>query len=261
MISDSSGTSSLTPPDMVLSACLDSGTTQMLLPNSIVEQIFQYTGAVEGFFPCNLSTCDTILTFGFGGKDGACISVPMSELIVSYVGDTFFADGTEACELGVSGQPASEEVILGNTFLRSAYVACNLDAKRIGFAHAKWDAGRASNIVEIDKEIPMPVKDELALLSFPNPSSASSTEPAPNQAAGASETALASGRHLQLKRMALYRSCRWRRLARRGALHFLSRLCMCLLLLLHLVARVQMRLQRVQLRLQRGQYLLQVQML
>ena len=89
---------------MVLSACLDSGTTQMLLPNSIVEQIFQYTGAVEGLFPWNLSTCDTILTFGFGGK-GARISVPMSELIMSYVGDTFFADGTEACELGISGQP------------------------------------------------------------------------------------------------------------------------------------------------------------
>ncbi|KAK3169778.1 hypothetical protein OEA41_009162 [Lepraria neglecta] len=155
-ISDSSGTSSLTPPDMVLSACLDSGTTQMLLHNSIVEQIIQYTGAVEGFFPCNLSTRDTILTFGFGGKDGARISVPMSELIMSYVGDTFFADGTEACELGVWGQPASEEVILGDTFLRSACVVYNLDAKRIGFAHAKWDAGSASNFVEIDKENPMP---------------------------------------------------------------------------------------------------------
>ena len=117
--------------------------------------------------------------------------------------------------LAFRDSPASEEVILGNTFLRSAYVVYNLDAKKIGFAHAKWDAGRASNIVEIDKENPMPgAKDELALLSFPNPSSASSTEPAPNQAAGASETALASGRHLQLKRMALYRSCRWRRLAR-----------------------------------------------
>ena len=256
MISDSSGTSSLTPRDMALSAWLDSGTTQMLLPNSIVEQITQHTGAVEGFFHCNLSTCDTILTFGFGDKDGAHISVPMSELFMSYVGDTFFADGTEVCELGASGQPASDEVILGDTFLRSANVEYDLDTKGIWFAHAKWDAGSASNIVEIDKENPMPgVKDELALLSVPNPSSASSsTEPAPNQAAGASETALARGPHLQFKRMALYRSCRCRRLARRGALHFLSRLCMCLLPLLHLVARVQLRLQR-------GQYLLQVQML
>ncbi|KAL2052696.1 hypothetical protein ABVK25_006936 [Lepraria finkii] len=203
-ISDSSGTSSLTPRDMALSAWLDSGTTQMLLPNSIVEQITQHTGAVEGFFHCNLSTRDTILTFGFGDKDGAHISVPMSGLFMSYVGDTFFADGTEVCELGASGQPASDEVILGDTFLRSAYVEYDLDTKGIWFAHAKWDAGSASNIVEIDKENPMlGAKDELALLSVPNPSSASSTEPAPNQAAGASDTALASGPHLQFKRMAL----------------------------------------------------------
>ena len=61
-------------------------------------------------------------------------------------------------------------------------------------------------------------KDELALLPVPNPSSASSTEPAPNQATGASETASATQADGTLPFMPMEAPCT----ARSFALHELA---------------------------------------
>lgn len=68
-----------------------------MLRNTTVEQIPRYTGAVEDSVPCNLSTCDAALTFGLGGKSGAFICISVSEVVMFYTGNLYFADRTEAC--------------------------------------------------------------------------------------------------------------------------------------------------------------------
>ena len=162
-LKDDSGVEIIGSHNLNFPAVLDSGTTNTQLPSILAQPLIDYAGAVMGpgniglLAPCNLASCEkTILTYGFGGKDGATINVPFSEFIESYTGDLFFADGTEACQLGIQGQSNEELAILGDTFLRSAYVVYNLDAKRIGLAQSKKNASTGSNILEINDENPIP---------------------------------------------------------------------------------------------------------
>ena len=52
------------------------------------------------------------------------------------------------CALGVSPIDDDQTVILGQTFLRSAYVFFDVDLKQIGFAQARWDV-EESDIQEV----------------------------------------------------------------------------------------------------------------
>lgn len=86
------------------------------------------------------------IDFGFGGRQQgeAIVSVPFSEMIVPIYTDKdqllLLPNGRPACRLGVepaSGVPGDHYAILGNTFLRSAYVVFDIDHKQVAIAPAR----------------------------------------------------------------------------------------------------------------------------
>ena len=72
----------------VYPALIDSGAGGLQAPGFIVKALMDYTGAVidaslggPAAVPCNLSTAEASIVFGFGGKGGPQISVPLADLI------------------------------------------------------------------------------------------------------------------------------------------------------------------------------------
>ncbi|OAA63613.1 candidapepsin-4 precursor [Niveomyces insectorum RCEF 264] len=113
--SSSSSTSSKTYPNSALQVFLDSGSTLTLLPTALADAIAADFGAAaggnaNGFYTvdCSLAGRPGSLDFAFAG---ATVRVPYHELI-RRSGNT--------CMLGIQG--SADFVLLGDTFLRSAYV-------------------------------------------------------------------------------------------------------------------------------------------
>jgi hypothetical protein len=127
------GDSSLYPAN----ALLDSGTTLILLPIPIADAFAEYFGAVldesEGLY--NLPNCDLQFTqsgsldFDFSGVK---ITVPFSELILH----DLYGNGSDICSLGISPINATC-AILGDTFLRSAYVVYDLVCSHFFSAYSR----------------------------------------------------------------------------------------------------------------------------
>ena len=124
------GASSLFP----MSVLLDSGSSYMSLPSGLVEGLAaamgaSYSSQLSGYVlpNCNLQSAQGSLNFFFSGVG---IAIPYHELIViptaSDGTDITYRDGTPVCMLGVLAQSASDLAVLGDTFLRSAYVVYDL---------------------------------------------------------------------------------------------------------------------------------------
>ena len=152
-LTDGSGTSSLTDSKLVVPALLDSGTTLIQLPTDMAQKILDTVGGIldpsipQPLVPCNLSTAKATYVFGFGGSSGPKVNVPISQLIDPPDG-TVFADGTLACGFDIIGN-SEGQVILGDSFLRSAYVVYHLGAKTIALANSNINPGSSSDIQEI----------------------------------------------------------------------------------------------------------------
>jgi len=158
---DESGTnSSLTStPDFSEQFLLDSGTTFLYLPDDIVNSLTTRLSAVttqQGYFvDCNFrfSQSSAFLTFTFGGASASTINVPLSELLYD-TEEAFGFPFSSVCELGIMtlGPPLilgeSNPYVLGDTFLRSAYVVYDLTHNEIGLAQANFGS-TTSNIVEL----------------------------------------------------------------------------------------------------------------
>lgn len=148
-------TAVFTNADFPLSVILDSGTSLTFLPSYLVDAIISELGAVDDsynsgliFVDCDWRTTrsNEFLTFGFGGSGGPLIHVTLSEVIRSlrnkYPGSPF----NNTCDLGIR---ATDTVyLLGDTFLRSAYVVYDIDHNQIALAQANFEA-TGSNIQEI----------------------------------------------------------------------------------------------------------------
>ena len=154
-LTDDSGSTLITPDDFPLPAVLDSGTTLTVIPSDLFEQLSDYFGAVPdesygNLVDCGIGGANGSLDFEFGG--GPIISVPFVELAVPAFDDDGnplqFDDGTPACQFGVDQSPDGISILLGDTFLRSAYVVYDLDAQQIGIAQTNFNT-TDSNIVEI----------------------------------------------------------------------------------------------------------------
>lgn len=133
---------------------LDSGSSLSLLPNSMAEALYQIVDAQfdsssgTAFADCNLAQNTTTIDFVFSG---ATISVPLSELLFAAASangqQLQFPDGSPACLFGIS--PAgSDQAVLGDTFLRSAYVVYDLSNNEISIAQTVFNVTE-SNILEI----------------------------------------------------------------------------------------------------------------
>ncbi|KAF5594813.1 aspartic-type endopeptidase opsb [Fusarium subglutinans] len=138
-----------------LAVILDSGSTLSYLPATLTSDIYDLVGAQyeEGqsvaYVPCDLGNDSGNLTFKF--KDPAEISVPLSEMVLDFTdvtgGQLSFDNGRAACTFGIA--PTTGDIsILGDTFLRSAYVVFDLDNNEISLAQSNFNATK-SHILEI----------------------------------------------------------------------------------------------------------------
>lgn len=121
---------------------LDSGSSLMYLPDDVTNALYQQYNAQyqasqgAAFVDCALADQDGSLEFTFSGPT---ISVPMNELVVvaGYQGND------PVCILGIG--PAGDSVsVLGDTFLRSAYVVYDLENNEIAIAQTNFNATKSS---------------------------------------------------------------------------------------------------------------------
>ncbi|KAJ4416308.1 hypothetical protein N0V82_006838 [Gnomoniopsis sp. IMI 355080] len=191
-----------------LSSILDSGTTLSYLPDEIATPLFDAVGAYEytaslGSSSLALVDCDLSVEFTFKINDSATITVPADELVI----DAF--DGTplpsevpfaSTCLFGIqnigssSGTSArtADYAILGDTFLRSAYVVYDLENLQIGLAPANLNS-TSTNVQELKAgESNLPAFSGVAsqVTSSSSSSSSSGTSTASNTATG---TSISSG--------------------------------------------------------------------
>lgn len=132
-------------------ALLDSGSSLTYLPDPVVEGLYADLDVTYipssgiGVVPCDLAREDIRMNFTFSEPT---ISVPMDEMVLD-VGAGTLEDGTPACILGIS--PAGDgSVVLGDTFLRSAYVVYDLENNEISLAQTRFNSSD-DNILEITK--------------------------------------------------------------------------------------------------------------
>lgn len=110
---------------------LDTGSSLCELPTAIVAAMAADVGAVEDeqsgllAVSCSVQTSGSQLEFAF---DGVTIAVPMSDFVLS--------DGGNSCVLGVQPLQAGSGItaLLGDTFLRNAYVVFDQTNMKIGMA-------------------------------------------------------------------------------------------------------------------------------
>lgn len=155
ILTDAAGKeTALTPKGFAQSTLLDSGTSTTGLPNSVFEPIAKGLGAVgvdvsdnqdgsEVIFtvPCELKSTNATLTYTFGGTDAGAsrVVVPLSQ-VIGNTGQEFntseFASPEGGCDMGFEG-PIAGVSILGDTFMRSAYVVFDLANNVVAMAQAE----------------------------------------------------------------------------------------------------------------------------
>lgn len=133
---------------------LDSGTTLTYLPETMAQSIMDSFGATYdeslGYatVDCNLANeSNLVLEFQFGGSAGPAIQVALSELVIPDGSSVTFGPGgsssaSSTCAFGVS--MSTSTFLLGDTFLRSAYVVYDLDAKEVAMAQANFNSTTTS---------------------------------------------------------------------------------------------------------------------
>ena len=148
----SSTTTSSSLPAPVL---LDSGSSLVYLPDDLTTDVYNTVSAVydssagAAYVDCSLANNDSSIQFTFSG---ATISVPYNELVLdagtNSAGQPLtFSDGTPACIFGIAPAGTSTPV-LGDTFLRSAYVVYDLANNEISLAQTNFNS-TSDNIQEI----------------------------------------------------------------------------------------------------------------
>ncbi|KID89954.1 Peptidase A1 [Metarhizium guizhouense ARSEF 977] len=178
---------------------LDSGSTISLIPDSLVKPIQDKFGVIvvriQGQDAPPMIDCawkgskgdGILISFEFDNKT---IKVPIADMAIDSLPDELqqilksndapsgFRSWTRACLFGLGGSSAygvsdDQFYLLGDTFLRSAYVAYDMANQQIGLAQSNPNA-TGSNVVEIQKDAK----------SFPNVQG--SDAPGPGEKASAS---------------------------------------------------------------------------
>jgi hypothetical protein len=117
------------------------------LPNDITQNIYNSVGAQydsqqrTAFVDCSLANSDATLDFTFSSPT---IRVSMNELVIVAGYDR----GQPVCIFGISPAEGNTPV-LGDTFLRSAYVVYDMSANTISLAQTAFNV-TTSNILEIN---------------------------------------------------------------------------------------------------------------
>jgi hypothetical protein len=110
-------------------ALLDSGTSLIWLPSAAYAPVAKWFGAyADGTIDCDLAQESGSVSFGFAGIS---ITVPFSELAL-------FDATTQTCTFGFYDAGADAGWVLGDAFLRSAYVYYDLGNNQIGLAQSAF---------------------------------------------------------------------------------------------------------------------------
>lgn len=134
----------------MLPALLDSGTTFVYFPSDLLNAIANGLSATydssrkEYVMTCPTSTDNSYLAFNFGGFN---INVPMSD---------FIEEKSYGCRLLMGEYDG--RVILGDVFLKNAYVVYDLDNYEVSMAQADFTSSSSSNIDVINENIPSAIK-------------------------------------------------------------------------------------------------------
>lgn len=141
--------------DLPTAVLLDSGSSLTYLPNDLTQAIYtalrvQFDGQQQtGFCDCRLGDTADTLDFTFTSPK---ISVPMSELTINPGPNldgsiATFDDGTPLCIFGILPTDGTSAV-LGDTFIRSAYLVYDLDNNEMSIAQTDFNA-TDTNVIEI----------------------------------------------------------------------------------------------------------------
>ena len=132
--------------NQTVAVLLDSGSSLTYLPDNIVSSLYTEfkasydSGQGAAFVDCNLANKKASLDFTFTSPT---ISVALNELVVV----SGYQRGKPICILGIA--PAGDSTsVLGDTFLRSAYVVYDLDNNQIAMAPTNFNS-TDSNVSEI----------------------------------------------------------------------------------------------------------------
>lgn len=148
-LSNSSGTTNYKTSALPAAVLLDSGSSLTYLPDVIVEDLFNDLqvsydpSSGVGYLPCSYSSQDVNVSYTFSSPT---INVPLNELLLD-VGDYYFTNGQRACAFGIVGA-GSSMTVLGDTFLRSAYVVYDLANNEISLANTRFNS-TSNNVLEI----------------------------------------------------------------------------------------------------------------
>lgn len=165
---------------------LDSGSTMTLLPPNLTAAIAKDFGVdapdANGFFrlDCALTKVNGTLDFAF---DGVTVRVPYKELIREV------PSTPPACFLGIT--PSSSFALLGDTFLRSAYVVFDLENHAIWMTQAANCGSTPAALTNLSSlasvtgacgttlsAVTNPSTSQVSTTSITSPQSSSSTPPA-----------------------------------------------------------------------------------
>lgn len=148
-LSSSSKSKSYSSRWLPAAVLLDSGSSLTYLPDSIVADIFNDLGVTYdsssgvGYVPCSLAETDIKISFTFTSPT---ISVAANEFVLD-AGNQYFQNGQRACVFGIV--PAGRSTaVLGDTFLRSAYVVYDLANNEISLASTNFNS-MGDNVLEI----------------------------------------------------------------------------------------------------------------
>ncbi|KAI9657032.1 MAG: hypothetical protein M1821_003198 [Bathelium mastoideum] len=141
------GTAATLASNQDIPVLLDSGSSLSYLPNDVTQTIYNHYNADydesqgAAFVDCNLANSDDSLVFTFSSPS---ISVGLSELVILAGYDQ---NNNPECILGIG--PADDSTpVLGDTFLRSAYVVYDLHNNEISLAQTNFNA-TTTNVMEI----------------------------------------------------------------------------------------------------------------
>ena len=141
--------------DLPTPVLLDSGSSLTYLPNDLTQDIYTAVGAnfsaqnQAAFVSCDLANSQDTLDFTFTDPK---ISVPMNELAINPGPQpdgsiATLEDGSPLCIFGIAPADGTTAV-LGDTFIRSAYLVYDLSNNEISMAQTNFDA-TDSHVLEI----------------------------------------------------------------------------------------------------------------
>ena len=139
--------------NLAMAALLDSGTSLTYLPNDITQSIYNAVNAQydqsqgAAFVDCSYAGRSDTIDFTFSSPT---IRVPMNELVIVAGID----NGQPVCILGISPS-GSSSAVLGDTFLRSAYVVYDIANNQISLAQTDFNS-TSNNIQEISRGTTVP---------------------------------------------------------------------------------------------------------